>query len=247
MDGLERTDRGKTELPVPKAGTAGGAGGTGAGAGTGAGNGNRALEAARSRAPRPADRGTGAAGAGADKREIKSKETSGLPPVKPKDVVISEANEVEVPKQRKKRTPKNKTPEAVNTSQLTTLIITVSEVAASRAGDHWKLTKAEAESIADPAAKLINNNETLKKITEHSDALALVAACLIVFTPRVMVTAQNNKQKRVKANAGTRRTNNGEALKLGTVRNEVKQSNPDDVKTPVPDGGKLSTEIDIFS
>lgn len=205
--------------------------------------GTPALEAARNRAPRTEQSGTGTP---ARAEEKQSKETVRLPVVKPRaDVTITPENEVNVPKPKQKRGKKAKAPEALGAEQLSALIGSLSDIVASRAGEHWKLSKNECMTIAEPAAKLVNNSEQLKQLAEHSDALALVMACVIVFAPRVLITAQNSKQKRVKNNAAKSRSNRGEVHRENVGVNEQQRINAVDAPPVVPDGGKLYSEIDI--
>lgn len=101
------------------------------------------------------------------------------------------------PKPKTKRKRKKKTDNG--SEQLTIFITTIFTVISSREGcEHWAISDAEARSIAEPLCKLMEESESLKAINEHSDAIALVFACITVILPRVFISYNLNKDKKQK-------------------------------------------------
>lgn len=159
--------------------------------------------------------GTGTTtGARATTKGKQTEKSSELPPI-----VVPQ------PEEKKKRgrppktttsvkTKKNET--SLNVSQITALIVATSSMMASREGfEHWMITEKEAQQIAQPLSNIIENNESFKKIAEHSDSIALVTACIMIFAPRIVITIQKGKKKKsVKKelkkidNSGTSKTDN---------------------------------------
>lgn len=109
--------------------------------------------------------------------------------------VLNEETPPEVKQGKPKRKPKKKTAPP-QTDSLNTLILTGSTIIASRQGwEHWQLTPEEVQSISTPLMGVLNDCGLLEKVTENSNALALVTACAMVFTPRVIITVQKSKKK----------------------------------------------------
>lgn len=87
--------------------------------------------------------------------------------------------------------------DTIDTTQINSLIATLSAIVASRPDcEHWLLTEKEIDSITQPLSKMLAESEALSKINENSNQIALVIACVSVFAPRVFVTAQKMKEKK---------------------------------------------------
>lgn len=114
--------------------------------------------------------------------------------------VLKEAAPVPAePQKKKKRTPKKKKeePKSFNAEQISTLILTASGIVASRPDmGIWQLQQEEAIQLAEPIANMIQKSEALQSLGEHADAVALVSAALIIFTPRVIAQATITKEKK---------------------------------------------------
>ncbi len=109
--------------------------------------------------------------------------------------VLNEETPPEVKQGKPKRKAKKKTAPP-QTDSLNTLILTGSTIIASRQGwEHWQLTPEEVQSISMPLMGVLNDCGLLDKVTENSNALALVTACAMVFTPRVIISVQKSKKK----------------------------------------------------
>ena len=84
----------------------------------------------------------------------------------------------------------------VDTTQINTLIKTVSTLIASRPNcSHWLLSDAEIESITTPLTKMMQESDLFSKLGEHSNQIALVTACVTVFAPRILTTVILLKEK----------------------------------------------------
>lgn len=120
--------------------------------------------------------------------------------------VLKEAAPVPAePQKKKKRTPKKKKeePQAFNAEQISTLILTASGIVASRPDmGIWQLQQEEAMQLAGPIASMIEKSEALQKMGEHTDAVALVTAAMIIFTPRVIAQAAVSKEKKKTKSGG---------------------------------------------
>lgn len=110
------------------------------------------------------------------------------------------------PKKGKKRkiTKKQKKEEtSFNASQISALILTASNIIASREGlEVWALQENEATQLATPIANMIAKSEKLQQLGEHSDAIALVTASMMIFAPRAIIFNQQQKQKKINKNGG---------------------------------------------
>lgn len=90
-------------------------------------------------------------------------------------------------KTRKSRVKKN----TVDMTQFDVMLLGFSDYIASRPNmSHWKMTEKEVKSITEPLGNMIAKSDFAGQIAEHSDAIALVIACGMVFVPRVTITVQ---------------------------------------------------------
>lgn len=86
-----------------------------------------------------------------------------------------------------------------------TLLTMTFNVAAIRAGDHWKLTPQEAENLAEPIASIMNRHDLTKKAGEYGDYIALLAAIGMIIVPKALVHIEVSKAKKGgQANANVR-------------------------------------------
>lgn len=91
---------------------------------------------------------------------------------------------------------------AIDVTQLNLIIAGVSSAVASRPNcEHWLLTEGEINSITIPLSKMLAESTMFANMGQYSNQIALVMACITVFAPRLMITAQ--KQKEVKKRART--------------------------------------------
>lgn len=144
----------------------------------------------RTPAPAPARTGKEAEGKGVPGLAVLSE---GVPaPAEPKK------------KQRRKPSSKKKKEEpSFNAEQLSALIMTTSAIVASRPGmEIWALKPEEANQLASPIANMVEKSEKLKNMGEYADAISLVTASLIIFTPRAVIYAGQQKQKKIDRNGG---------------------------------------------
>lgn len=136
------------------------------------------------------DRGTRPAGGTQEEKKV-----SGLAPVKEPPAVPA-PNE---PQKKQKRKPRKKKEEPANfnADQISGLILSASAIVASRPDMNvWALREEEAKQLATPIANMIAKSEKLQNMGEYADAIALVTASLVIFTPRAMVFADQKKKKK---------------------------------------------------
>ena len=172
-------------------------GGPGSSPGKSANRNPDAAAAGTGRTPAAAASGTGT---GTGKAEEKEK-LSGLAAVTPPPVP-------ETPKKKQTRQPrqtKKQEPTSFNAEQLTALIVSLSSIVASRPGlDMFAISAPEAQQIATPLSNMIAKSESLKGLSEHADAIALVTACFVIMLPRVMLYFDAQKAKQAKAAGGVK-------------------------------------------
>ena len=160
--------------------------------------------------PRPADSGTGRTapggsgnpGGGNKTGEIEGKKISGLSPV------IDPIPTPETPKKNQKRKPNKKKksePDSFNADQISALILSASAIVGSRPGlEVFTLQPVEAAQLATPLANMIAKSEALSKMGEHADAISLITASLVIFAPRFMMYADQQKKKKLEATGGVK-------------------------------------------
>ena len=98
-----------------------------------------------------------------------------------------------------KKVNNKKTKEVIETNQIETLIKTVSVMVSSRKGqEHWLLLDSEVKAIAEPLTNILKESSAFSSISEHSNAVALVIACITIILPRTIksVTDINAKKKK---------------------------------------------------
>lgn len=123
-------------------------------------------------------------------------------------------------KPRKVNKKKNET-KTTDLTQLNGLIVGLSGIIASRPNcSHWLLSEAEVNSITIPLSKMLEESGLLSEVSEHSNQIALVMACITVFVPRMIMSITIKKEVKKIAKS---ESNNGEPV--GTIRKE-KNSDP---------------------
>lgn len=101
---------------------------------------------------------------------------------------------------RKKKQPKYAASnDPIVKDMITGLVETVFGLVAFRAGQHWALTREEAEKITEPTIRIMDRFNVLDKVAASSDFIALGLAATAVFTPRIVYSVQlsqhNKKMK----------------------------------------------------
>ena len=98
-----------------------------------------------------------------------------------------------------KKVNNKKSKEVIETNQIETLLKTVSVMISSRKGqEHWLLLDSEVKAIAEPLTNILKDSNAFSSISEHSNAVALVVACITIILPRTIksVTDINAKKKK---------------------------------------------------
>lgn len=140
---------------------------------------------------------------------------------------------VNVPEEKPKKTTKKKpAPKKQENSfsgeMISDLIVGCSQaVAMIPDQQHWEINKQEAKQIADPLVKVIEKNESLKKVAEQSDSIALVMACAMVFGPRAYISIMAAKEKRAakKRAVAVKEVKNNDVPETGKVERSGNQDN----------------------
>lgn len=127
---------------------------------------------------------------------------------KPKQVKSEEEKKlsevVTLEKPKPKKTKKSKQGETETVGQMSALLQSLSLIIASREGfEHWAISEQEATSLVNPLYNMLTKNEMFSKISEHSDALALITASTMILLPRAMVSLDRLKEKRKKKKVTT--------------------------------------------
>ena len=119
--------------------------------------------------------------------------------------------------QKPKKVNTKKTKEVIDATQIETLIKTISVMVSSRQGqEHWLLLDSEVKAIAEPLTNILKDSNAFSSISEHSNAVALVIACITIILPRTIksvtdLSKKKKKEKEVKKNVelrGSQRKNN---------------------------------------
>ena len=112
--------------------------------------------------------------------------------------------------QKPKKVNTKKTKEVIDTTQIETLIKTISIMVSSRPGqEHWLLLDSEVKAIAEPLTNILKDSNAFSSISEHSNAVALVIACITIILPRTIksitdVSKKKKKEKEVRKNVELR-------------------------------------------
>ena len=134
--------------------------------------------------------------------------------------------------QKPKKVNTKKTKEVIDTTQIETLIKTISVMVSSRQGqEHWLLLDSEVKAISEPLTNILKDSSAFSSISEHSNAVALVIACITIILPRTIksitdISKKKKKEKEVLKNVEPRRSktknitndkrNNGNTTANGT-------------------------------
>ena len=112
--------------------------------------------------------------------------------------------------QKPKKVNTKKTKDVIDTTQIETLIKTISVMVSSRPGqEHWLLLDSEVKAIAEPLTNILKDSNAFSSISEHSNAVALVIACITIILPRTIksvtdVSKKKKKEKEVRKNVELR-------------------------------------------
>ena len=112
--------------------------------------------------------------------------------------------------QKPKKVNTKKAKEVIDTNQIETLIKTISVMVSSRPGqEHWMLLDSEVKALAEPLTNILKDSNAFSSISEHSNAVALVIACITIILPRTIksitdIKKKKKKEKEVKKNVELR-------------------------------------------
>ena len=112
--------------------------------------------------------------------------------------------------QKPKKVNTKKTKEVIDTNQIETLIKTISVMVSSRPGqEHWMLLDSEVKALAEPLTNILKDSDAFSSISEHSNAVASVIACITIILPRTIksitdISKKKKKEKEVKKNVELR-------------------------------------------
>ena len=109
-------------------------------------------------------------------------------------------------KQRRKASPKKKKDDGpITADQLQALILTATNIVATRpGGEDWALKPEEAKQLAQPTASMIAKSEHLQNMGEYADAIALITASVMIFGPRAYIFASQQKARKIQQTGGVK-------------------------------------------
>jgi hypothetical protein len=93
----------------------------------------------------------------------------------------------------------------LNSNDIAPLVSTVFSLVSLKAGEHWSLSDAEAESITKPLCNILDKLNLTEKVSNLSDGAGLVLALIVIVAPRVMISAslkKETKEKIIEKNGG---------------------------------------------
>ena len=135
---------------------------------------------------------------------------SGLVDVKPEPKTET-GTDVPIPtlkkakQKRTRKTNKKKNDTTFNAEQITAILLTVSAILSnSESTQFFALSKREAEQIAEPLANIIATNDSLNALSKHSDSIALVTACFMIFVPKLVMFLTYKKQQKALKEKGVK-------------------------------------------
>ena len=112
--------------------------------------------------------------------------------------------------QKPKKVNTKKTKDVIDTTQIETLIKSISVMVSSRQGqEHWLLLDSEVKALSEPITNILKDSNAFSSISEHSNAVALVIACITIILPRTIksvtdISKRKKKEKEVKKNVELR-------------------------------------------
>ena len=109
-------------------------------------------------------------------------------------------------KQRRKASTKKKKDDGpITADQLQALILTATNIVATRPGcEVWALKPEEAKQLAQPIANMIAKSEHLQNMGEYADAIALITASVMIFGPRAYIFASQQKARKIQQTGGVK-------------------------------------------
>jgi hypothetical protein len=128
------------------------------------------------------------------KLKIKQGEVEQGEPLEIPPIMEGEPQKEQPKKESKKAETKVNLKEVKNTA--TAVLQTVFGVVASRAGEHWNISKDEADNITTPLVNILNKYDMFKKVTKNMDSINLVMAIGAFAIPRAMVQMEIIKQQK---------------------------------------------------
>ena len=144
-------------------------------------------------------------------------------------------------KVRGKKEPEN----VLDVTQLNLIIAGVSAAIASRPNcEHWLLTEAEINSITTPLSKMLAASTMFANMGQYSNQIALVMACITVFAPRLMITAQ--KQKEVKKRARTGQQTDTNVRDIGEKKKSHIESDRGNDKKSTSNGSDNGNTVPFY-
>ena len=132
--------------------------------------------------------------------------------------------------QKPKKVNTKKTKDVIDTTQIETLIKSISVMVSSRPGqEHWMLLDSEVKALAEPLTNILKDSNAFSSISEHSNAVALVIACITIILPRTIksvtdLSKKKKKEKEVKKNVELR-TSKRKNIKDDTRNNRNTSAN----------------------
>lgn len=102
---------------------------------------------------------------------------------------IVSVDEQEIPKTKKKKQKKS----AIQTKDN---IKSIFSILSNFTNPMWELSDEECEKLAEPLDSILSRYELFEKISKYGDVTALMLTSFAIFTPRILLTMEINKQKK---------------------------------------------------
>jgi hypothetical protein len=122
-----------------------------------------------------------------------SEKKSELPDVKPK-------------RKYKPRAPKTSTPakkvdnSKIGVSEINSMLCGIFGLVALKGGEHWNITPEEANSVSVPLTNILDKLNITERVANVSDGAMLCVAAATITIPRILITNEINKSKKLTKN-----------------------------------------------
>lgn len=125
---------------------------------------------------------------GRRKKYSEEKEFLGLSIEEEESDIMEKSKEIKAKKSGKKTTTKKINETKLVEENVSMMLRLGSGMLAERVGEHWNISDAEANSIAEPLARIMERLNLTKLTGKYMDYISLVTAVGMVVVPRIMIS-----------------------------------------------------------
>lgn len=118
----------------------------------------------------------------------------------PEIIEIPVDNPAEIKTEKKiKAAPKKYTKKSqdLGNEEITALLVGVFGLVALKAGEHWVIDETEAKQISQPLVNILKKINIMEEVSNVSDGMMLVLAVGILTIPRIMISIDIAKTKKI--------------------------------------------------